>query len=246
VGQQVIITAPEAVGPEQPLRLVFEIAASSLPAGTTAANLDIFRNGTRVPGCTGPAGHAVPNPCVESRETLPGGNLSLSVLTVAASRWNFGKSTAPEPDPNQDSNPGQTTPQDQQEQPGQREPSGETPAADTRAPTSSVALVAKQTIRTLIAKGLRVTVSCDEACTTRIDLLIDRKTGKRLKLKTRLARKTVQMAAAGSRKVAIKLPAKAKKKLKKLKSLKVRVRTTAVDGAGNRALPQSRAVKLRR
>jgi hypothetical protein len=251
VGQQVNITAPPASGPTDPLRLVFEVAASALPAGTTASNLEVFRNGEAAPACTGPAGHAVPNPCVALRETLGNGNVRVTVLTVAASRWNFGKAN-PVSDPDPDPDPG-TTPRDEQPTGGGTTTGGggtttggggETTGgggsqpvtpADTRAPIGSLALGAKQTIRTLLAKGLQLTVKCDEACTADVQVLIDAKTAKKLRLKTTLARAKVSVPGGGSKKVAVKLPAAAKKKLKKLKSLKVTIKATAVDGSGNRA-----------
>ena len=261
IGQQVDITAPDAPGPEEPLRLVFEVAASALPAGTTAANLAVFRNGTAVPACTGADDHAVPNPCVDERETLGNGNVRITVLTVEASRWNFGRANpTSNPDPDPDPDDGQQTPRDDQQGQGQNGQGqqqggggaggggggGATTPADTRAPVGSFAVAARQTIRTLIRKGLRVTVRCDEACTTRVELRIDRKTAKRLKLKTTLARANARLTAGGSKKVAVKLPAKTKKKLKTLRSMKITVRTTAVDGAGNSARPKSRTVKLKR
>jgi hypothetical protein len=241
VGQQVNITAPPASGPTDPLRLVFEVAASALPAGTTASNLEVFRNGEAAPACTGPAGHAVPNPCVALRETLGNGNVRITVLTVAASRWNFGKANpVSEPDPDPDPDPGTTTPRDEQPTGGGGATTGGGGAqpitpADTRAPAGSLSLGAKQTIRTLLAKGLQLTVKCDEACTADVELLIDAKTAKKLKLKTKIGSAKVTVPAGGSKKVAVKLSSAAKKKLKKLKSLKVTVKATAVDGSGNRA-----------
>jgi hypothetical protein len=273
IGQQVDITAPAASGPEQPLQLVFEVAASALPAGTTAANLEVFRNGTRVPACTGPAGHAVPSPCVSNRETIGNGNARITVLTVAASRWNFGKAnpttnpgtnpnpdpgTSPDPDPGTSPDPGTNpgpgpeTPRDQQPdqgQTGQGQPQGQgggsSTAADTRAPAGSFAVVAKQTIRKLIAKGLKLTVRCDEACSTRVELMLDKKTAKKLKLKTALARANAKVPANGSKKVTVKVPKAAKKKLKKLRAVTLTVRVTATDSSGNTSLTK-RKLKLKR
>jgi hypothetical protein len=92
IGQQVNITAPDA-SVADPLILVFEIASSSLPAGGVT-NVQIFKNGVLVADCTG-APQAIPDPCVESRSTLPSGNGVITVLTSSASAWNFGQATGP-------------------------------------------------------------------------------------------------------------------------------------------------------
>jgi hypothetical protein len=93
LGQQINITAqPGTVA--NPLEVTFRIDSSYLPGSGT---VDIFRNGTLVSACTG-APQAVPDPCVESRTTLPDGDLEIVVLTSEASDWNFGvrSNTAPD------------------------------------------------------------------------------------------------------------------------------------------------------
>ena len=88
LGQQVDIAAPQGTV-ASPIVVVFLIDASLLPAGVTAANLEVFRNGALVPPCTGPAGQAVPTPCVSARQTA-GTSARITVLTVAASAWALG------------------------------------------------------------------------------------------------------------------------------------------------------------
>ena len=100
LGQQVQITAPTGTA-TSPLVLRFRIDASQFPPGQTAANLVILRNGAAVQPCTGPAGQAVPNPCVSSRVTLPDGDGQIIVLTSVASLWSFAASSLvrrPRPD----------------------------------------------------------------------------------------------------------------------------------------------------
>ena len=89
LGHQAAITAP-AASPGSPLVLVFLLHASILPSGTTAANLQVFRNGALVPSCTGAPGTASPDPCVSARGTLADGDAQLTILTSAASDWTFG------------------------------------------------------------------------------------------------------------------------------------------------------------
>ena len=63
-GTQVTIAASAAVSVANPLVATFTIDSSVIPAGTTAANLTVFKDGVVVPACTGGAGTASPNPCV--------------------------------------------------------------------------------------------------------------------------------------------------------------------------------------
>jgi alpha-tubulin suppressor-like RCC1 family protein len=89
LGWSVAITAPVATAPN-PISLTFTLDSSLLPAGTTTSNLQVRRNGVVVPACAGPAGQAVPTPCVAQRTGLSNGDIVLTVLTVAASHWDFG------------------------------------------------------------------------------------------------------------------------------------------------------------
>jgi hypothetical protein len=47
----------------------------------------VFRNGVLVDDCIGPG--ASPAPCVSARDSLPEGDIGLTVLTIQASRWNL-------------------------------------------------------------------------------------------------------------------------------------------------------------
>ncbi len=77
-----------------PLQLTFDIDGSAT-GGHTAADIVVFRNGTAVPPCTG-APQAIPDPCVSSRVNLAGGDVRITVLTSAASGWDFGvRATGP-------------------------------------------------------------------------------------------------------------------------------------------------------
>jgi hypothetical protein len=89
LGQQIDITASPGT-PADPLVLTFDFDASIIPPGTPLSSMTIFRNGVAVPDCTGPAGQAVPDPCVQSRTLLPGGDVRIVVNTSHASHWNFG------------------------------------------------------------------------------------------------------------------------------------------------------------
>ncbi len=97
LGWQVVITAPTASA-AAPLRIVFQLDASILPPGTFQPQnvIQVFRNGTQVPACSGAPGTAAPDPCVASR-SLIAGDVRLEILTSTASTWNFGVSEGEAP-----------------------------------------------------------------------------------------------------------------------------------------------------
>jgi hypothetical protein len=89
IGQRVDITTSVPADALSPFVLRFDID-SSLVAGHTKESIAIFRNGTEVLPCTGPPGQADPTTCVSAREILNvDGDIRITVLTVAASRWNM-------------------------------------------------------------------------------------------------------------------------------------------------------------
>jgi hypothetical protein len=86
------ITAPTASA-AAPLTIAVRIDASILPAGVTASNAVLFRNGAPVPACTGPSGTADPDPCITERLSLGDGDIQLTALTSRASDWTVGFAT---------------------------------------------------------------------------------------------------------------------------------------------------------
>ena len=87
-GEQVAITAPVASA-ASPLVLVFEIDRILVPTGEDEESIVVLRNGVPVAGCDGLPGHAVPSTCISERVAIGDGDIRITVLTVAASRWNF-------------------------------------------------------------------------------------------------------------------------------------------------------------
>ncbi|WP_448625922.1 hypothetical protein [Geodermatophilus sp. URMC 64] len=92
LGRQVDITAP-LQSADNPLRLAFTVDASVIPEGQTADSVLLFRDGQPIVGCTSQT-QAQPDPCIVSRETLPGGALRITALSSHASAWNVGVSIA--------------------------------------------------------------------------------------------------------------------------------------------------------
>ncbi|HET6360701.1 MAG TPA: calcium-binding protein, partial [Gemmatimonadota bacterium] len=91
LGQQIDIDAPvETEG--SPLEIEVRVDARRVPAGESAATLQIFRNGAFVPECAGAAGAATPSPCISGREDLSDGDVRLTMLSMQASEWNAGAS----------------------------------------------------------------------------------------------------------------------------------------------------------
>jgi hypothetical protein len=115
-------------------------------------------------------------------------------------------------------------------------------AKDVIAPALAVFSRAKHKLERVLAKGLRVSVRCLEACRVELALELDRKTAKRLRVAAAKAvvvgRATARLAAGKSERVTVKLTRKARKRLARSRSrdsrrIKLKLRTTASDAAGN-------------
>ena len=107
--------------------------------------------------------------------------------------------------------------------------------------------MAKQKLKAVLKKGLAVRATSNEHCTLSIQLIVDKATAKKLKLgkkATVIGRLTSSFN--GSAQLKVKLTAKAKKALKKARSVKVSVRAVATDDAGNAAAPLLKRVTLKR
>lgn len=87
LSREIYITAPPATA-SVPLVLDFQLHISRLPVGTDESNLQIMRNATTVPACSGTPGTAAPDPCVSSRG-LVGDTVAIEVLSSAASPWRY-------------------------------------------------------------------------------------------------------------------------------------------------------------
>jgi hypothetical protein len=85
VGAQYRIEAPQASA-QEPLRLQFQIAEDQLPAGQTADDVEVFRDGVVIAACADDSGTANPDPCIASRATADG-VVTITVLSSHASAW---------------------------------------------------------------------------------------------------------------------------------------------------------------
>ena len=95
------------------------------------------------------------------------------------------------------------------------------PAATSRPPAASLK-AAKQKLKAVLAKGLAITAACSEPCTLKLQLVVDKRTAKKLKLgkKPTVVGKLTR-SVSGSAKLKVKLTGKAKKRLKRAKSVKL-------------------------
>jgi hypothetical protein len=118
------------------------------------------------------------------------------------------------------------------------------PPKDTRAPVASLASVPGQKLKQVLSKGLRLTLSSNEAGSAAVTVSVDAKTARKLHIKPEVgrARATVR---AGKLELTVKLAAKARKAFKKLRKVTLTVRTVVTDAAGN-AAPLTKTVTLKR
>jgi len=88
LSKEVLLSAPAGTT-DAPLRIVFRLDPSFLPAGQDQDTLTIFKNGEPVPACADSV-QAFPDPCVAARRVTLAGDFEFEVWTTTASRWNFG------------------------------------------------------------------------------------------------------------------------------------------------------------
>ena len=124
-------------------------------------------------------------------------------------------------------------------------PAGAT--ADKVAPLVGLT-IARTKLAALLRKGLPVSARCSEPCSFTITLVLDRKTGRRVGLAAAsliVGRGSGRLTAPGTKKVVVKLSKRAAKKLRKTRSLRLTVKLTARDSAGNVAT-RSKKIAVRR
>lgn len=71
---------------QDPLTIQLQVDRSAVAVGVDLAQLEVTRNGSVVPDCTGPVGVASPDPCIVSR-IVEDATLTVTVLTSRASEW---------------------------------------------------------------------------------------------------------------------------------------------------------------
>ena len=110
------------------------------------------------------------------------------------------------------------------------------PAVDRTAPTVAASLAGHGAHRALLAGRLRVATTASERASLRVELRADARTAKKLHLGTRavtIATGTSSLTKAGRASVTVRVSATVKRALARLRSVKVSLRATATDAAGN-------------
>jgi subtilisin family serine protease len=114
-----------------------------------------------------------------------------------------------------------------------------TPVADRTAPTVAAALAARGALRALLAGRLRVSTTASERARVRLELRLDPRTARELRLTTRasavvIATGSATLTKAGTKAVTLRLTARARRALSRARRLKATLRATATDAGGNR------------
>lgn len=104
---------------------------------------------------------------------------------------------------------------------------------DTRPPLVALTARARQRRATALRRGVAATTRFDEVATVVAELVLDRRTARRLRVGTRLARRAHALAAPGTLRLALRPGARARRALGRLRSVRVTVRVTVRDAAGN-------------
>jgi hypothetical protein len=112
------------------------------------------------------------------------------------------------------------------------------PAVDRTAPAVSTTLTGRGALRALLAGRLRIATTASERASLRVELRVDARTARKLHVTTRssavtIATGTASLTKAGRISVTVRVSAKAKRALTRLRSVKVSLRATATDAVGN-------------
>lgn len=248
---QVNITAPVATEAD-PLTLVFTIDSSFVPAGGAAA-IKVFRDGTELDSTCPTSTTASTNGCVLSTSTDGAtGAVTLTILTAHASAWNFAVpatiSTPGGGTPGPITPPPPPAPMPPPAPAPATKPLPKPPAADAVRPVVTFSAARVQRLRTAIRRGgVRATFGCSEACNVSAQLRLSAATARRLGLPRIVGTATGQLKRRGSASLTVRLTARAKRRLGRMRSaVKVQLTLTATDAAGNVARAPLRAVTLKR
>jgi hypothetical protein len=118
------------------------------------------------------------------------------------------------------------------------------PPPDTTAPVATLNSVRGQKLKQVLAKGLHLTLATNEAGKATVTVTVDAATARKLHLKREVGRASADVRA-GKLELTVKLTAKARKAIKKLRKVRLTVRAVVTDAAGNPAT-RSMTVTLKR
>lgn len=116
------------------------------------------------------------------------------------------------------------------------------PAKDTTKPKLKVTIAKKFVKASAFKKGMRIVISCSEACKFKTQLVMDAKTAKKLHISKVLKTVTGKLSKSGKKTVTIKLSKKVQKALRRLSKITISVKTKATDTAGNASVSTVKTV----
>jgi hypothetical protein len=104
---------------------------------------------------------------------------------------------------------------------------------DTIKPTLKISIAKAFARAAAFKKGLKLKVSCSEACTFKATMTMDAKAAKRIHISKTLSTVRGKLTKAGGKTITFKLSKKAQKALKRLKRTTLKITTKATDLSGN-------------
>jgi LmbE family N-acetylglucosaminyl deacetylase len=113
---------------------------------------------------------------------------------------------------------------------------GSTPppvAKDTTKPILKISIAKAFARASVFKSGLKLKVSCNEACSYKATLSMDGATAKKLHISKTLATAKGKLTKAGSKTIRVKLSKKVQKALKRLRKTTIKITTKATDLSGN-------------
>jgi streptogramin lyase len=129
---------------------------------------------------------------------------------------------------------------------GQPSPGGATGGADRTPPRITLSGRASQRTRKVRRRGLVLRVGTNEGATFRLRAVVSKRSARLLGLRSRtVGRAAADLGAAGTRGMRLRLSARARRALPRLRAVKIVVRASAADPAGNRS-GAMRAILVRR
>jgi PKD repeat protein len=126
-------------------------------------------------------------------------------------------------------------------------PAGSAPVPDRTRPTITLRVKSRLSLTRALRRGIPATIGCSEGCTYKATVRLDPRTARRLHIARRvtLGKRTTSLTAAGRRTIRIKVARRARTALRNLASVKLLVRATATDPAGNTSPARARKTMLR-
>jgi len=102
------------------------------------------------------------------------------------------------------------------------------------------------TLAAILARGLRVTSTCSARCRVKVQVRLDRKTARKLKLKGLVGQRIGTAASSAPNRLTVRFNAKVRKALGRLHRITFTVLLTARDARGHATTPVKRTLTLKR